>query len=626
MPLVARATFLVLVGATFSAFFVAQRLKSTGPVIEVKGLATFFSPNADSERDTNDFSVVLKVPDDVTVDVVNLDGDRVKRLVEGRAALAYRPLRLTWDGTTDAGRRAPDGQYRLRVTLRDEGRSAVVQKTIKVDTRAPVSEVCVGFPCRVKREGNIISQGDREVRIYIKGVSPRYRTKFRLFRSDQGKPRLVDELPSIPGGSHRLVWTGLVDGRPLDPGTYIVQSEVRDTAGNVGITPAEFEVGTYGGRPGITVRGLAARPPLRPITEGRRAEFQVDSRGAPYRWRVRRLGDSAVRKRGRETKNVLAFRAPTGPSGVFLLELRSGRWHTTVPFLVQAEQRAKTLVVVPAISWLGTDKVDDRPFDGLPNTLSDGGTVRWPRVFAGEDGLPAGFAQDIAPLLVFLDRRRIRYDLTSDIDLDLTRNPRASDREGVLFAGSERWVTRPLARRLRKYVTDGGRVALFGGDSMRRGVRLRVLSSEDAGTLLRPTQPTATDPFGARFGKPRALAAPATLSQFGGDPEYGLMEGALDLRGFKALEESVPVEGPNLLAAVGQPLSPEEEAESASTGKAPRELRPALTAVKLGKGTVIRVGLPEWPQRLEDPNVSQVTHNIVDILRGVRPRIRSSRG
>ena len=511
------------------------------------------------------------------------------------------------------------------MTLRDEGRSAIIQRTMNVDTKAPVSEVCIGFRCSLKDEGNIISQGDREVKIFIKGVSPRYSTGFRLFRTDQGKPREIAELPSIPGGSHRLVWEGLVDGKPLDPGTYIVQAEVRDTAGNVGITPAEFEVGTYRGRPGITVRGLAAQPPLRPVTEGKRVEFQVDSRGAPYRWRVRRLGDSAVRKRGSESEPVLAFRAPTGPSGVYLLELRSGRWKTTVPFLVQAEQRAKMLVVVPTITWLGTDKVDDRPFDGLPNTLANGGTVRWPRLFVGEDGLPAGFADDIAPLLVFLDRRRIRYDLTSDIDLDLTRNPRASDRDGVLFAGSERWVTRSLSRRLRKYVTDGGRVALFGGDSMRRGVRLRVLNSEDAGTLLRATQPTATDPFGARFGKPRTLSSPTPLSQFAGDPEYGLMEGALDLQGFKQLEESVPVEGPNLLAAIGQPLTPEEEAESTTTGKAPRELRPALTAVKLGKGTVIRVGLPEWPQRLGDPNVSQVTHNIVDILRGVQPRIRSAR-
>ena len=311
MPLVARATFVVLVGATFSAFFVAQRLKSGQPVITVKGLATYFSPNGDGKRDDNGFSVVLKVPDEVTVDVVNLDGDRVKRLVEGRRVRAYSPLRLTWDGSTDAGPRAPDGQYRVRVALRDEGRSAIVQKTMNVDTRAPRSEVCVGFRCSRSDEGNIISQGDREVKIYIKGVSPRYATQFRLFRTDQGKPREVGELPSIPGGKHRLVWDGLIDGKPLDPGTYIVQAEVRDTAGNVGITPAEFEATAIDGRPGITVRGLAARPPLRPVTEGRRAEFQVDSRGAPYRWRVRRVGDSAIRKRGTElvTEGVQPLRA-----------------------------------------------------------------------------------------------------------------------------------------------------------------------------------------------------------------------------------------------------------------------------------------------------------------------------
>lgn len=615
MPLVARITFLVLVGATFSAFFVAQRLKSTPPAIEVRSLARFFSPNGDGIRDTNKFSLRLRVSDDATVDIVNLDGDRIKRLADGVAVRRGRPLRLEWDGTTDAGDRAPDGKYRVRVALHDEGRSATVQKTMNLDTRAPRPRVCVGVSCTKRETANIVSQGDRKIPLYVHGVS-RFRTTFTIFRTDQGKPREVTSF-RVPGKRNRHYWDGLVDGKPLEPGTYMVQATVRDTAHNIGTSTPEQ------GRPGLTVRGLAAQPPLRPVIEGRRAEFRVDSRGAPYRWRVRRLGDKAVRKRGTETDTLLAFRAPTGPSGVYLLELRSGRWHTTVPFLVQSEKRARVLVVVPAISWLGSDRVDDSPFDGIPNTLGNGGTVRWPRVFVGDDGLPPGFADNVAPLLVFLDRRRIRYDLTSDIDLDLTRNPRASDREGVLFAGSERWVTRPLSRRLRRYVNDGGRVALFGGDSMRRSVRLRVLTDEDAGTLLRATQPTNTDPFGARFGKPRILSQPATLVQYDGDPEYGLMEGALNLEGFTRLEESLPAEG--TLAAVGQPLSPEEEAESTTTGKEPRPLRPALTAVKLGKGTVIRVGLPEWSQKLGDPNVAQVTHNIVDILRGVQPRIRSNR-
>src|SRR5829696_7969961 len=163
MTLVARVTFLILVGATFSAFFVAQRLKSEPPVINVNRLATSFSPNGDGRRDLNDLSVVLKVADDVTVDVVNLDGDRVRRLADGVPVAAYRPLRLNWDGYDDEGARVRDGQYRVRVTLRDEGRSAIVQKTMSVDTRAPRSEVCIGYRCNdpQKRMANIISQGDR---------------------------------------------------------------------------------------------------------------------------------------------------------------------------------------------------------------------------------------------------------------------------------------------------------------------------------------------------------------------------------------------------------------------------------------------------------------------------------
>jgi flagellar hook assembly protein FlgD len=638
MTLVARVTFLVLVGATFSAFFVAQRLKSAPSVITVTGLARHFSPNGDKARDSNEFRVRLKVSDDVTVDVVNLDGDRIKRLADSVSVRAYRPLTLVWDGKTDAGDQAADGQYRLRVALRDEGRSATVQQTMNVDTKAPRAEVCIGFKCSVKAQGNIISQGDREVKIYINRVSPFFATKFRVLRTDDGKPREVTTF-TLKRGAHRALWNGLDEaGKPLPPGTYIVQAEVRDKAGNVGISPTEFEQGAVRGRPGLTVRGIAAQPPLRPVTAGQRVEFGVDARGASYRWRVRRVGDTAVPKRGTvdaeavrkdgsKSPAVLAFRAPEGPSGVYLLELRSGRWHTSVPFLVQAVKRSSVLVVVPAISWLGTDKVDDSPFDGLPNTLSAGSTVRWPRTFVGTGGLPAGFADQVAPLLVFLDRNRIRYDLTSDLDLDLTRNPRASDREGVLFAGSERWITRTLASRLRRYVTDGGRVALFGSETMRRGVRLRVRTSDDSGTLLRATQPTATDPFGARLGKLRTVSAPVLLSQMDDNTDYGLMEGALDLQGFTQFEESAPVTGKNakLLTGVGQPLTAEEEAAATSSGKEPRELRPALTAVQLGKGTVIRVGLPEWPQRLKDPSVNQVTRNIIDILRGVEPRIRSAR-
>src|SRR5215216_1490040 len=196
MTIVARVTFLVLVGASFSAFFVAQRVKSTPPVIDVRKITRTFSPNGDGQRDQNDISLRLRVADDATVDVVNLDGDRVKRLADNVAMRPNRPLRLAWDGSADGGGTVPDGRYRLRVSLRDEGRSATVQKTMTVDTKAPRSRLCIGFTCSdTKHMGNVISQGDRRIWFYIRGVS-RFRTNLWIYRTDQGEPRKVAELPS----------------------------------------------------------------------------------------------------------------------------------------------------------------------------------------------------------------------------------------------------------------------------------------------------------------------------------------------------------------------------------------------------------------------------------------------
>ncbi len=619
MTLVARITFLVLVGATFSAFFVAQRLKSSPPVIQVGSLNRAFSP----ALKPNAFSVTLKVSDDVTVDVVNLDGDRVKRLADAVPAHAHRPLRLTWDGTTDSGARAPDGQYRVRVSLRNEGRSSVIQRTMTLDTKAPSSLVCVGSQCKRKPSNNIIAPSHGPVNVYIRGVSTAYRTAFKVFRTDQDAPKEVDHF-GLKRGAH----VARYDSSKLPPGTYLFQASVRDRAGNVGTTPSTLEAGAVPGRPGLTVRGLAVQPPLRPVTAGARAEFFVDARGASYTWRVRRVGESAIRKRGRGDGPNLAFRAPDVPSGAYLLEVTAGRWHAKVPFLVQAQKRSSVLVVVPTVSWLGSDRVDDQPLDGIPNSLPDRASVHWPRVFVQNGGTPPQFADDVAKLLVFLDRRRIRYDLTSDLDLDLSRNPRASDREGVLLAGPETWVTSTLARRLRRYVLDGGRVASFGADTLRRGVTLRASEADDAGVLANPTQPTSTDPFGAHLAKLRTPPAPADLIQLDGDPEFGLMTGVQQLSGFTKLEESLPVAGDRkLLAGVGQQLTPEETAAAEQSGKQARDLRPALSAVQVGDkhGLVIRVGLPEWYDKLGDADVAQATRNIFDLLRGVTPKIRSER-
>ena len=66
-------------------------------------------------------------------------------------------------------------------------------------------------------------------------------------------------------------------------------------------------------------------------------------------------------------------------------------------------------------------------------------------------------------------------------------------------------------------------------------------------------------------------------------------------------------------------------AASEAKGELPRKPLPALTATRLGKGIVVRVGLTEWAERVgQDREVAQITRNIVDVLRRVTPRVRSA--
>jgi hypothetical protein len=246
------------------------------------------------------------------------------------------------------------------------------------------------------------------------------------------------------------------------------------------------------------------------------------------------------------------------------------------------------------------------------------------RVFRGDGGLPAGFADEVAPLLVYLDRVGIPYDLTTDLALDASRDPRATDRKGVLLAGPLRWVSRRLARRLRTYAEEGGRVASFGAETLRRGVTVTP------NRLVRPTQPTPDDPFGARLAEPRRIPRDAQLTPLPGtradDPLLTAWSGVLT--GFGVLEEAEPPRpgAPEPHVALGQGLTEEEVAAAEEAGELAREVGAAFTATELGKGLVIRVGIPEWTRRLADPDVNQLTRNLLDLLRRSEPRPRDPLG
>jgi hypothetical protein len=536
----------------------------------------------------------------------------VRELASSMPARARQAVAVSWDGRTERGGRAPEGTYRVRVSLTRGGRAVTLGPTIRLDVTAPRPTVFAGGP-----DGSdwITGPVAGPVPFGVRVVSEHVPTRIRVLRTDDGPARAVSSF-ELPPGEHDGRWDGRAGSAPAPPGEYQIVATVTDLAGNKGASapPATSPVPVRG-RPGVSVRGLIARPPADPVRAGEMVPFAVDSRGRPYKWRVYRVGDPApVAKGRRKTGGELEVRAPEGSSGLYVLSLRTVKRSTTVPFAVQDDSAAPILVVLPALTWFGSDTLDDDR-DGLPNTLEAGHPADYPRLLAG--GLPDDFADQVAPLLVFLDRQKINYDVTTDLTLAASEAGLSDERQGVLLAGPLRWISTGIARRLRRYVTAGGTLASFGADSMRRGV------SVARDRLLRPLPPNDTDPFGTRLRPERRLTGDGrALLPIADSGDTGLLTGVEQLAGFSLLEESEPSERVQVaLAAVDQKALDAAEA----AGEELPTAFPALALTDVGEGRVIRVGLSQWGAELRRGSVpvQQLTRNIADILRGARPEIRT---
>ena len=169
-------------------------------------------------------------------------------------------------------------------------------------------------------------------------------------------------------------------------------------------------------------------------------------------------------------------------------------------------------MVLPAISWQGLNPVDD-DFDGFADSFPRARSLGLERPFAG-GGLPPRFNAEVAPLLRYLERERLAYDLTTDLSLARGEGPALGNAPGVAFAGSALWLPEPLMRRLRDEVADGLRVASFGADALRRTVRVRD------GRLTDPRR-QRVNAFGEATSLLETSNAPLTVFEDG----LGLFEG-----------------------------------------------------------------------------------------------------
>ncbi|MFL5884070.1 MAG: N,N-dimethylformamidase beta subunit family domain-containing protein [Thermoleophilaceae bacterium] len=579
----ARVVFLVLVAATVGAFFVTQRLKRSGPVVKRLAMPLYISPNEDGRKDTARITFTLPKGDAVTVDVVDSKDDEVRRLLDDvRLRKGFHSL--DWNGRNNFGVVPKDGSYYVRVTLRREGRAATGPRGMQLVTKPPRPRILSVTPRRLPLNGT-------RTPVTIRFTGPASPPPvYTVYRTDGGKVRKVATFTGVRS-SHVARWNGLVNGKPAPEGTYAFAVTDENRALVAGSWPHRLPPKDKRAAPGtgITISGTTLSSPLEPVQAG--AVVRVDVAGGPrrFRWSLARVGARKPIAKGTGGGAQIAFRLPArARTGLYVVTLRGGGRPASAPLGVRAQRsKGKVLVVLPAITWQGQNQVDENG-NGFPDTLDGGEPVTVTRPFAF-GRTPPGFAQTAA-LVRFLDSHGYRYDLTTDVALARGHGPVVAGHTGVLFPGSERWLTPTADAIVRAFVQGGGRVASFGTDAFRREVRLT------GAKLAGPTPPRPINALGEGTGALRIPPAPLVVST----DRLGLFGGT---DGFVGLftdfeqETSLP-RGARLLAGAGRDPK-----------------KPAFVAYSLGRGTVIRVGTPAWTSSIDsDAQVARVTQRIWALL------------
>jgi hypothetical protein len=599
-PLV-RVVVALLVVATTAAFFVTQQLKSEDAlVLRFAAQPKAFSPNGDGKRDRTELGFDLSRPATVSFYVLDGEGREIRKIADSVSLAGDAKHRFQWDGRDDEGNRLPDGLYQMRVVHRAEGRVIDSRKRIRIDRKPPRVTLLEAVPGTIapREPGQ-----SPEVVVRYRGPS-NSAPEFRVFRTDvDGAPRVVRRFRG--NEDRRGIWHGDVAvgperTEPAPDGDYAITVTVRDKAGNAAVAPEEIprprsaRAGT-----GVSVRSFTLGGPLEVIPAGSSATLEAGPIDRSIDFVMSRYGDpEPIRKGGRIGGRFRVHVPSDARTGLYLVRVRAGRHRAVWPLAVaglpqsrRAAQRSRPLVVLPAMSWQGLNPVDD-DLDGFADTLLEGRSVGLTRPFRG-GGLPPRFAGEVGPVLRYLDREGLAYDLTTDVSLARGEGPALGNAPGVALVGSALWLPDPLLRRLRDEVADGLRVASLGADALRRTVRLR------GDRLSRPSRRRRVDAFGEATALLRTSRAPMTVFEDG----QGLFEDLDEFVGdFTVFEESEGL--------------PSESRAIAGAGRDPR--RPAFVAFGLGGGMVIRSGTPQWARELEEERLSEevpaVTNRIWRLL------------
>jgi hypothetical protein len=148
--------FALLVLACFFAFFLTQHLKHTPTAVQLFKLTPYFSPTPTGHIKQERISFRLARDDEATVTIVNSSGAEVATLLRRHPVTRYKQLSLRWTGQRGTARGyalvagpngqsalqpklhgpiAPPGEYRVRVSLREQHRTVLSPRSFTLVRR-----------------------------------------------------------------------------------------------------------------------------------------------------------------------------------------------------------------------------------------------------------------------------------------------------------------------------------------------------------------------------------------------------------------------------------------------------------------------------------------------------------
>jgi hypothetical protein len=264
---------LALLGGTAAAFTMTEALKLERPPVTAPRFDKVFSPTCGCSTSAARLAFHLRRAD--RLDLVIVSGDEPVRTLATDLEHARGRVLVRWNGRDDDGAILPDGVYRLRVELADAGRTVVIPKKIRIDTRAPALELVRTAPLAFSPDGD----GRRD-------------TLRAAYRADEdAAPVLsVDGRIAVEGrvkraGERAVVWDGRVGERSLRAGVYRVLLRARDRAGNLS-SAAAFSAG---------IRYVDVVPSAIVARRGTRFRFRVLADAASFSWILRRAHGRVVR-------------------------------------------------------------------------------------------------------------------------------------------------------------------------------------------------------------------------------------------------------------------------------------------------------------------------------------------